>query len=208
VTVPASSSDLPIVNAAHSDASRADAAQPTPEVSARSARVVALVVGAVMLALLVLMIWGIGRAAQGTVGEVRLSTRPAPAFSIPLMDGKPFDLASTQGKPVLINFWASWCIPCEDEAATLEKLSREYRDRVAFIGVNVQDTDGNARDFLRRFGVTYPNGRDLSGAVAVDYGMSGVPESYFVDRSGRLVKKWQGPLDDARLRAYLDELLR
>jgi len=208
LTVPASSPALPTSDAPYVDCTGSDPIQPTPEVSARSARVVALIVGAAMLALLVLMVWGIGKAAQGTVGEVWLAARPAPAFTIPLMDGKPFDLASTNGKPVLINFWASWCIPCEDEAATLEKLSREYRDRVAFIGVNVQDTDGNARDFLRRFGVTYPNGRDLSGAVAVDYGMSGVPESYFVDRSGQLVRKWQGPLDDARLRAYLDELLR
>jgi cytochrome c biogenesis protein CcmG/thiol:disulfide interchange protein DsbE len=186
--------------------------QPDPEVSARSARVVALVVGVVMLALLGLMIWGIGRAAQGSVGEVRLSARPAPPFTIPLMngtpDGKPFDLAATKGKPVLINFWASWCIPCEDEAGTLERAFRQYGDRVTFIGVNVQDTDANARDFLRRFGVTYPNGVDASGAVAVDYGMSGVPESYFVDRNGQLSRKWQGPLDDDRLKSYLDELLK
>jgi cytochrome c biogenesis protein CcmG/thiol:disulfide interchange protein DsbE len=181
---------------------------PAPEASARSARVVALVVGVVMLALLGLMIWGIGRAAQGTVGEVKLSARPAPAFTIPLMDGKPFEMAATKGKPVLVNFWASWCIPCEDEAVTLEKASRQYGDRVTFIGVNAQDTDGNARDFLRRFGVTYPNGMDTSGAVAVDYGMSGVPESYFVDRNGQMVRKWQGPLDDDRLKSYLDELLR
>lgn len=201
------------------DAAPADAlnavtvsSQPAPEVSARSARVVALVVGVVMLALLGLMIWGIGRAAQGSVGEVRLSARPAPPFTIPLMngttDGKTFDLASTKGKPVLINFWASWCIPCEDEAGTLERASRQYGDRVTFIGVNVQDTDANARDFLRRFGVSYPNGVDALGAVAVDYGMSGVPESYFVDRNGQLTRKWQGPLDDARLKSYLDELLK
>jgi cytochrome c biogenesis protein CcmG/thiol:disulfide interchange protein DsbE len=184
------------------------ATSPAPEGNTRSARVIALVVGVVMLALLGLMIWGIGRAAQGTVGEVKLSARPAPGFTIPLMDGTPFDLAAAKGKPVLINFWASWCIPCEDEAATLEKASRQYGDRVTFIGVNVQDTDGNARDFLRRFGVTYPNGMDTTGAVAVDYGMSGVPESYFVDRNGQMTRKWQGPLDDDRLKSYLDELLR
>ena len=90
---------------------------------------------------------------------------------------------------------------------TLERASRVYRDRVAFIGVNVQDTDASAREFLRRFGVTYPNGRDPGGAISVDYGMSGVPESYFVDRDGQIVRKWQGPLDDQRLRAFLDELL-
>jgi cytochrome c biogenesis protein CcmG/thiol:disulfide interchange protein DsbE len=79
---------------------------------------------------------------------------------------------------------------------------------VTFIGVDVQDSDANAREFLRRFGITYPNGPDPSGAIAVDYGMSGVPESYFIDREGRIVRKWQGPLDDERLRAFLDELTR
>jgi cytochrome c biogenesis protein CcmG/thiol:disulfide interchange protein DsbE len=182
--------------------------QPTPEVSPHSARMVALVVGVAMLSLLALMIWGIGKRAEGTVGNVPVASRPAPVFAIPLLDGKPFDLAASKGKPVLVNFWASWCIPCEDEATVLEQGSRQYRDRVTFIGVNVQDTDANARDFLRRFGVTYPNGQDGTGAIAVDYGMSGVPESYFVDRSGLLVRKWQGPLDADRLRSYLDELLR
>jgi cytochrome c biogenesis protein CcmG, thiol:disulfide interchange protein DsbE len=182
--------------------------QTTPEVSPRSARLVALVVGVTMLALLALMVWGIGKRAQGTVGSVPVVARPAPTFAIPLLDGKPFDLAANRGKPVLVNFWASWCIPCEDEAAVLEQGSRQYRDRVTFIGVNVQDTEPNAREFLRRFAVTYPNGMDTSGAIAVDYGMSGVPESYFVDRNGQLVRKWQGPLDADRLRSYLDELLR
>lgn len=181
---------------------------PTPEVSPRSARVVALVVGMAMLALLGLMIWGIGKRAQGTVGNVPVASRPAPTFAVSLLDGKPFDLAANRGKPVLVNFWASWCIPCEDEAVVLEQGSRQYRDRVTFIGVNVQDTEPNARAFLRRFGVTYPNGMDVSGAIAVDYGMSGVPESYFVDANGQLVRKWQGPLDADRLRTYLDELLR
>ncbi|MFN8637374.1 MAG: TlpA disulfide reductase family protein, partial [Chloroflexota bacterium] len=144
------------------------AAEPAPEVGARSARIVALAVGVVMLGLLALMVWGIGKQAQGTVGEVRVAFRPAPPFTMPMMDGSQLDLASLRGKPVMLNFWASWCIPCEDEAGVLERLSRQYRDRVAFVGINVQDTDANARDFLRRFGVTYPNGRDLTGAISVD----------------------------------------
>ena len=184
------------------------AAEPSPEVGARSARIVALVVGVAMVALLALMIWGIGKRAEGTVGSVPVTVRPAPTFSLTLLDGKPFDLSAVRGKPVLINFWASWCIPCEEEAAVLERGSRAYKDRVVFIGVNVQDTDPLARDFLRRFGVTYPNGQDTTGAIAVDYGMSGVPETYFVDRNGQLIRKWQGALDEARLRTYLDDLLR
>jgi cytochrome c biogenesis protein CcmG, thiol:disulfide interchange protein DsbE len=174
----------------------------------RSARLVALIVGAAMLALLALMIWGIGRQAAGSVGQVPVAVRPAPSFAIQLFDGGTFDLSTMQGKPVLVNFWASWCIPCEDEAPTLERVSRAYRDRIAFIGVDVQDTDASAKEFVRRFGVSYPNGPDPSGSISVEYGMSGVPESYFVDRDGKIVRKWQGPLDDQRLRAFLDELLK
>lgn len=169
---------------------------------------IALVVGVVIVALIGLMVWGIGKRAQGTVGSVPVATRPAPSFSIPLFEGGEFALGAQRGKPVLINFWASWCIPCEDEAATLEAMSRAYKDRVVFIGVNVQDTDPLARGFLKRFNVTYPNGRDASGAVSVEYGMSGVPETYFVDRNGTLVRKWQGPLDEARIRQFLDPLLK
>ena len=183
-------------------------AETAPEVSARSARLVALVVGVAMIALLGLMVWGIGKRAAGTTGSVPVASRPAPGFTLPLFDGGQFELAAAQGKPVVVNFWASWCIPCVEEAAVLEQGSRAYRDRVVFIGVNVQDTDPLARDFLRRFGVTYPNGRDATGTIAVEYGMSGVPETYFVDRNGKLVRKWQGALDEARLRTFLDELLR
>jgi cytochrome c biogenesis protein CcmG/thiol:disulfide interchange protein DsbE len=169
---------------------------------------VALVVALATIGLLALMIWGIGRRAAGTVGSVPITSRPAPAFTLPLFDGGQFDLGQGAGRPIVINFWASWCAPCEEEAAALEQGSRAYRDRVSFIGVDVQDTDTNARDFLRRFGVTYPNGRDASGTIAIDYGMSGVPETYFVDRDGRLARKWQGPLDETRLRAFVDDLLR
>jgi cytochrome c biogenesis protein CcmG, thiol:disulfide interchange protein DsbE len=186
---------------------RPDAA-PTGEPSVWPARAIALGVAVVLLLFLALLIWGLGKRGEGTVGNAPIATRPAAQFKLPLFHGGTFDMAETRGTPVLINFWASWCIPCEDEAVVLEQSSRQYRDRVTFVGVNVQDTEGNAREFLRRFGVTYPNGRDLTGAVAVDYGLSGVPESYFVDRDGRLVRKWQGPLDAARLRSYLDELVR
>jgi len=183
---------------------------PTPPAdrSVGRARIVALAVGVAMIALLGLMVWGIGRQAAGSVGQVPVAVRPAPPFAIQLFDGGTFDLAATRGRPIFVNFWASWCIPCEEEATTLERVSRAYKERVAFIGVDVQDADGNAREFLRRFGVTYQNGPDPSGAISVEYGMSGVPESYFVDSEGKIVRKWQGPLDDQRLRGFLDELLR
>jgi cytochrome c biogenesis protein CcmG/thiol:disulfide interchange protein DsbE len=167
-----------------------------------------VVVALAIMALIGLMVWGIGKRAAGTTGSVPVTARPAPPFTLPLFEGGQFDLAAQRGTPVLINFWASWCIPCEEEAAVLEAMSKAYQGRVSFIGVNVQDTDPLARAFLRRFGVTYPNGRDATGSVAVEYGMSGVPETYFVDRNGQLVRKWQGPLDEPRLRQFLDDLLR
>ena len=194
------------------DSHALDAGARDPDVRAGSnpwvARSFALAVGLVIVLFLGLLVWGLGRRAAGTVGVAPIQARPAPAFSVPLFEGGTFQLGEQRGRPVLINFWASWCIPCEDEAAALERASRRYGDRVQFVGVNVQDTDANARAFLRRFGVTYPNGRDASGEVAVEYGMSGVPETYFVDRNGALVRKWQGPLDDERLRQFLDELTR
>lgn len=198
----------PIVTAPGTTSSPDASPAVAPEVGASSARIIALVVGLVIVALIGLMIWGIGKRAAGTTGNVPVTTRPAPVFTLPLFEGGQFDLAAQNGKPVLVNFWASWCIPCEEEAAALEQASKMYKDRVVFIGVNVQDTDPLARGFLRRFGVTYPNGRDVSGSIAVDYGMSGVPETYFVDRIGQLVRKWQGPLDEPRLRQFLDDLLK
>jgi cytochrome c biogenesis protein CcmG/thiol:disulfide interchange protein DsbE len=182
------------------------AARPAP--NPWVARSVALVVGAAVLALLALLIWGLGKRSAGTVGNAPIQARAAPEFRLPLFDGGVFTFAEARGKPMLINFWASWCLPCEDEAPALERAFRTYRGRVVFLGVDVQDTEANGRAFVDKFGVSYPNGRDASGEIAVEYGMSGVPETYFVDRDGRLVRKWQGPLDDARLRAYLDELLQ
>ncbi len=172
------------------------------------ARSMALFVGLLVALFLGLLIWGMGRREVGTVGSAPTLLRSAPAFSLPLFEGGTFQLEAARGRPVLINFWASWCVPCHDEAMAIERASRAYRNQVVFLGVNVQDTDTNARAFLRRYGVSYPNGRDANGEVAVDYGMSGVPESYFVGADGTLVRKWQGPLDETRVREFLDELLR
>jgi cytochrome c biogenesis protein CcmG/thiol:disulfide interchange protein DsbE len=189
---------------------RTSTAHSKPSIAADSspwvARGAALTIGFVVVAFLVLMIWGLGRRGAGTVGEARISPRTAPNFTLGLFDGQSFSLAEQRGKPTIVNFWASWCLPCEDEAVALERSARRYADRVSFVGVAVQDTDGNARAFVRRFGVTYPNGLDASGEIAIDFGMTGVPETYFIDSSGRIVRKWQGPLDEALIARFLGEL--
>ena len=176
-------------------------------------RLAALAVGLGVAALLALLVWGLGR--RGSVGQVPVAVRPAPDFELGLFsqpDGLPeasrWRLSALPDQPAVINFWASWCLPCEDEAPVLERVARRYRDRAAFIGVDVQDNETNARAFLQRFRVSYPNGPDSDGEISIAYGMSGVPETYFVSRDRQIVRKWAGPLDEARLVAFLDDLLR
>jgi cytochrome c biogenesis protein CcmG/thiol:disulfide interchange protein DsbE len=114
---------------------------------------------------------------------------PAPAFSLHRI-GAPgtLALASLRGKPVVLNFWASWCVPCKGEATMLERAWLRYRSRgVVFLGIDYNDVTRDARTFLSRHGVTYPTLQDGSGAVADRYGVSAVPETYVVDRRGRLV---------------------
>jgi cytochrome c biogenesis protein CcmG/thiol:disulfide interchange protein DsbE len=175
------------------------------------ARLAALVVGMALVALLGLFVWALGR--RSSVGQIAVPLRQAPDFEITLFGqpGSPsgqWRLSAMPDQPVVVNFWASWCLPCEDEAPVLERVARRYRDRVAFVGIDVQDSEANARAFLDRYRVSYPNGPDPDGAISIDYGMSGVPESYFISRDRRIVRKWAGPLDEPRLVAFLDELLR
>ena len=114
---------------------------------------------------------------------------PAPNFSLKRIDGNgKLDLTSLRGKPVVINFWASWCVPCKGEAKLLEQSWNQYRSQgVVFVGVDYHDVTSDARTFLSHHGITYPTVQDGSGMVGDSYGLTGVPETYFVDRRGRLV---------------------
>jgi cytochrome c biogenesis protein CcmG, thiol:disulfide interchange protein DsbE len=114
---------------------------------------------------------------------------PAPGFSLKRVDAAgTLDLASLRGKPVVLNFWASWCGPCKGEAKMLEQAWQRYRSKgVVFVGVDYHDVTGDARRFLERHDITYPTVQDGSGMIADRYGVSAVPETYFIDRRGRLV---------------------
>ena len=108
----------------------------------------------------------------------------------------------------MVNFWASWCPPCRQEAPLLERTWREYQAQgVVFVGVDIWDTEQDARRFLEALDITYPNGPDPGGAISIDYGLTGIPETYFVDRQGQVVRKWIGPFTEEALRAFLDELV-
>ena len=114
---------------------------------------------------------------------------PAPNFMLRRIDASgKLDLASLRGKPVVINFWASWCVPCKGESKMLEQAWNQYKSRgVVFVGVDYHDVTSDARTFLSHHGVTYPIVQDGSGMTGDRYGLTGVPETYFVDRRGRLV---------------------
>jgi cytochrome c biogenesis protein CcmG/thiol:disulfide interchange protein DsbE len=144
----------------------------------------------------------VGRAAE-------LKVRPAADFSLQQFDGGTFRLSEQRGKVVVVNFWSSWCVPCRQEAPELESAWQRYRDRgVAFLGVDIWDAEADARAFLREYRVSYPNGPDPNGAVTIEYGVTGIPETYFIDREGQLVRRWIGPLSRSQLAGFIDELLR
>lgn len=133
----------------------------------------------------------------------------APEFTIPTFAGGNFSLAEQRGKVVIVNFWASWCVPCRQEAPVLESTWREYKDRgVVFVGVDYVDSDNEALKFIKEFNVTYPNGPDIGTEISRRYHMQGVPETYFVGKDGQLYGNYIGPIDSPTLSAKIEELLR
>jgi cytochrome c biogenesis protein CcmG, thiol:disulfide interchange protein DsbE len=116
-----------------------------------------------------------------------------------LADGQ-VAITELRGLPVVLNFWASWCVPCREEAPILERGWRRDADRgVLYLGLNMQDLTDDARGFLQEFGITYPTIRDQGNSVARDYGATGIPETYFIDRRGRVVGHVVGVLTDKLL---------
>lgn len=185
-------------------------------IGARFAVGMALLAGVALVAALALGL----RPAGGAIEP----GAPAPAFTLQSYDGEAIPLGSLSGRVVVLNFWASWCLECDLEAADLEAVWREYADRgVTVLGVAYTDTEAAAREYIRRHELTYPNGPDGGARISRAYGLTGVPETIVIDRDGRIaplrgrstpeMAKVVGPIlagapfTPADLRATLDRLL-
>ncbi len=133
--------------------------------------------------------------------------KPAPAFALPSLTNSPatISLASLRGRPLVINFWASWCVPCRTEMPLLEKAFRAEHGRVQFLGIDSNDTPGAARAFLKQIGVTYPAVSDGGGSVAIRYGLFGLPTTVFISASGAIVGRSIGELHPNSLPTALRE---
>ena len=122
--------------------------------------------------------------------------RAAPDFALqPMGGGAPVTLASLRGQPVVLNFWATWCVPCYEEHGVLVDAARREGDGAHFIGVIYEDDAERVTDFLGRQGKAYPSLLDDDGKAAMSYGVYGVPETFFVDAQGRIAAKYTGPLN-------------
>jgi cytochrome c biogenesis protein CcmG/thiol:disulfide interchange protein DsbE len=166
---------------------------------------VQLVVLAAVAGLLALLVWKLSHQQHAPrVGAL------APAFTLRRLDGPgAVSLASFRGRPVVLNFWASWCKPCKSEAAVLERDYARYRDRgVVFLGVDYHDLAPDARRFVSTHELTFPMLEDGSGSVTGSYGISQVPETYVLDRQGRIVAHLAGPITDAGFAGQFREALQ
>ncbi|MCX8068586.1 MAG: redoxin domain-containing protein [Anaerolineae bacterium] len=163
---------------------------------------------AVLLAAGVAM-WGPGHGATSRPSGRPLPGQAAPDFTLTLLDGSTLSLSGKRGQVVVLNFWASWCPPCEAETPELQAVWEEYQGKgVAFIGIAYKDEEAAVRDFLSKHSITYPIGLDPAGQIADLYGITGVPETFVVDAEGKVVRFYIGPVTADQLRAVLEGLVR
>jgi cytochrome c biogenesis protein CcmG, thiol:disulfide interchange protein DsbE len=132
--------------------------------------------------------------------------RPAPELEGEVLVPPPVTIAELRGKPVVVNFWASWCVPCREEAPHLARFDREMKERARLVGVDFQDVRSDALAFVREFGWRFPNRRDPNGALASRYGLVGLPTTYVLDAEGRVAKALSGAQTFGTLVRAVEEL--
>lgn len=174
--------------------------------------VLTTVITAGLLLLLFVRLLNASHAAASNAATTLIVGHQAPDFTIQTWNGAPgqkVHLADLKGKPVVVNFFASWCGPCQEEAPVFAKAYQQYAPQgVVFVGVAFEDKQADATSFLTQYGVKYAAGPDPDGAIAVSYAVTGVPETVFIDRTGRITYKWGGALDEATAKTQIEALLK
>jgi cytochrome c biogenesis protein CcmG/thiol:disulfide interchange protein DsbE len=188
---------------------------PTKTPGKKRRAIITLIFFTALNIVLVAVLWSRLATAQHIISgaaTVPLVGHPAPDFTLLPWDssaGQSIRLSSLKGKPVVLNFWASWCDPCNEETPLLQATWQRYQaDGVTFIGVDYQDQRQAAEQFLQKYHVTYPTGPDTSGTISVDFGVSNVPATVFIDRSGVVVRQILGPVDAKTLEGEIQQLLK
>lgn len=165
----------------------------------------------ISLSVITLMVW-VMRSAFGTDPHAvpfMLTGKKAPPFTIKRLDnGEQVSLSQFAGRPVVLNFWATWCGPCKGEHPVLEWGARRWKDQVVFLGIVFEDSEQNTKEFLSRNGWSLTQLFDAKSTVAVDYGVAGVPETYFITRDGTILYKYAAPLDQMTLAQGIAEILK
>ncbi|MDX1583611.1 MAG: TlpA disulfide reductase family protein [Thermoanaerobaculia bacterium] len=165
-----------------------------------------LIIGlAVILPLLGLLLAGLGN--DPTKIRSPLVGKTAPEFTLrDVSTGEIVSLETARGKPMIVNFWATWCVPCYAEHPYLVAAAEKYGNQALFVGVVYEDEEDAVNRFLRQYGRSYPALYDPDGEAAIAYGVYGVPETFFIDSTGTIVAKHEGPLDSVTLQQYMREI--
>lgn len=149
------------------------------------------------------LLWGLLHPASKPTPN--LVGRPAPPLTIRSLEGREIRLADLRGTPVVLNFWASWCVPCRQEAPVLADSARASEGRVQFLGLDIQDSDAAARAYEAEVRSPYPVGPAIEGSY-VDFGVDKPPQTLFIDRRGVVAARFVGPIDAHSMKLYLSLL--
>lgn len=166
--------------------------------------------GGVFLAFVALMVYGLYFASDPHEIPSNLIGTKASNFHVITFDGQSVDLKNYQGKPVILNFWASWCVSCRQEAHIIETAYQTFKDRGAvFIGLAINDERSASLRFIEKYGKTYLLGPDDTiGTISLNYGVTAVPETFFIDKEGIIRYKSLGPVAEGQINRFLEEQLQ
>lgn len=188
---------------------------PTP-LHRRRPRVLIIIALVPVIGIALLLIWGTARSGSqpsgifvnANSGEVKTDNTIAPEFSVTTFTNRKITLSNLRGNIVMIDFWASWCPPCRRESSELTAVYKMFENHdVEFIGIDVWDDESAGRRFIAEEGITYPNAMDHNGFITINYGVTGIPEKFFIDRDGHIVRKYIGPISAEELSKIINELL-